>query len=182
MPKERTISEEEVKQKIDKVFREILQENHMALWSPAQMLEMLRDMKLSPEEKIVEGMTLGMTIGLESPGAYLANRIETPEQLDETLKTMRRLGAKWPTMLRTGLKAAADTLARRGGPGCNTILTKEEAAIICDQIAAFIRQKHSVRKSLKMASELCPKLFGGKTASPRTLATLWGKRDEYKTE
>jgi hypothetical protein len=182
MKKKRTVSAAVVEKQIDEAFQKVLEENNLALWSREEKLDLLKRMDLSPEEKIVQGMSLAATLGIESPGKHLATLIETQEELDEALKTLRSDGRKIPTVFRRGLKMASNSLPRRGGPGRKELLTPAEATIMCDQISTFNRQKHSLKKCLEMASELSPKLLHGKTVSPRTLHKHWIKRDTYPSK
>jgi hypothetical protein len=182
MKEPQKVSEAVIKQTIDDTFRQVLEENSLALWTPNAMLDLLRRMDLSPDEKVVQGMTIAQTLGIDSPGEYMTKVIKTQEQLDAAVEALRGEGRKIPTFLRKAYKQAGQSLPRRGGPGRSALLTPQEAAIMCDQVSLFYREKNSLKKSLQMAAELSPKLLGGKKVGPRTLHKHWIKRDEYPAD
>jgi len=182
MNRSRTVPAKVVAQKIDETWQSILAENGLALWGSSELLGLLKRADLPPETRVAKGMTLAMTLGIESPGKYLAKKIKTQEQLENVLLTMRQVGNKMPSMLRKGLKVAGRSLPRRGGPGRQKSLTDQEAATLCDHVARFHRTGLSIKDSLKEAAALCPKLFNGKTVGVRTLQSYWIKRDKLPSE
>ena len=182
MSRSRTVPTKVVAQKIDETFQAILADNGLALWSSSELLALLNRADLPPETRVANGMTLAMTLGIESPGKHLAKQIKTQEQLEKVLLTMRQAGNKMPSILRKGLKQAGRSLPRKGGPGRQRSLTDQEAATLCDQVARFHRMKYPIKAALKMAADLCPKLFNGKTVGVRTLQTYWVNRDKLPSK
>jgi hypothetical protein len=177
--KKRAVRVKDVANQIDSTFQEILEENGLARWDRAEMLENLRRMDLSPEEKVVRGMTIAMSLGIDSPGKYLAKYIKTQEQLDMTLADMRRKGSKMSTIMKKGLRGAALSLPRRGGPGRRPILTPREIGILLDQVAVFIRQGFSNKQSYEETAKLSPRLLKGKKVGARTIQKYWPDREKY---
>ena len=170
-----------IAKRIDDVWREILQENKL-VWSKADVRQMLHVLDLPPETAIARGMTIGAAIGLTSAGKQIANRIKSEEQLLRVLQEMRSNGSKIPSLLRKATKEMLKALPRRGGPGRQPKLSPREARLMCDQIALFIRQKHSLKKSLQLASDLSVSILNGKKVGSRTLQKAWAKRDEQETQ
>jgi hypothetical protein len=180
--KKREVPVDVVANQIDATFQRILEENGLARWNRDEMLENLRRMDLSPEEKVARGMTIAMCLGIDSPGNYLAQDITTQEQLDATLETMMREGSKMSTIMKKGLRKAALSIRRRGGPGRSPILNSTEIGLLCDQVAAFIRQKYSTKKSCEETAKLSPTLLGGKKVGARTIQKYWDEREKYPSK
>jgi len=166
----------EMARRIDKSWRAILAENHL-VWSTAELKKMLTATELSPETRIARGLSLGAAIGLGSIGKEVARQLKTEEQFNKLLKEMRVAGDRIPTLLRKATKEMLRVLPRRGGPGRLPKLSPKEASQMCDQVAIFIRQKHTVKRSLQMAAELSSTILNGKTVSARTLQKWWNTRD-----
>jgi hypothetical protein len=171
-----------VANQIDATFQQILEENGLARWNRAEMLENLRRMDISPEEKVARGMTIAMCLGIDSPGEYLAKEIKTQKQLDTTLETLRREGPKMSTILKKGLRKAALSIRRRGGPGRSPILKPGEIVILLDQAAAFMRLGFSHKKSYEETAKVSPTLLRGKKVGARTIQKYWLDREKYPSK
>jgi type II secretory pathway component PulF len=72
-------------------------------------------------------------------------------------------------------------LPRRGGPGRQPKLNATQSSQVCDQIALFLRQGHTLKQALQKVAELSITLFGKKVGA-RTLQKAWDKRREYRSE
>ena len=167
-----------IAKRVDDTWQEVLQENKL-VWSKADISKMLLHIDVPPETAIARGMTIGAAIGLTSAGKRIAGHIKSEEQLLRVLQEMRSSGSKIPSILRKASKEMLKALPRRGGPGRQPKLSPREASLMCDQIALFIRQKNSLKKSLQRASELSPSILKGKKVGSRTLQKAWDKRDEH---
>ena len=102
--------------------------------------------------------------------------IKTEEQLDKALVQLREAKEQIPTATRKALRAFSKALRRRGGPGRQPKLNSKEASKACDHIGIFIRQKHSLKESLRMMADSSQTILGKKVGA-RTLQKAWDKRD-----
>lgn len=166
---------------LDETWRTILSENGIDL-DPAELSHILTKSGLSLDTVVAHGLTIGAAVGLRSIGDRFVQDVKTRQQLDIVLLHMREAGDKLPSILRKASKQMVLGLRRNGGPGRKPKLSPREAVLMCDQIAAFIRTKCSLKQALQMASELSPSLLDGKRVSPRTLQKAWDKRDQYLPE
>jgi hypothetical protein len=110
-------------------------------------------------------------------GKYYTKRtnIKTEDELKKVLEEMKGQREKLPAATRKVLKAVGAMLPRRGGPGRQPKLDSKQASRACDQIAVFIRQKHTLKEALQKVSEISPTVLGQKVGA-RTLQKAWNKR------
>ena len=168
----------EITRRIDQAWREM---QEAIGFIPAEASKSLKDLNLSPELHLWQGLTLGMFVGQGSLGKGLAQQIKTREQLEEVMQQIKRIGDVLPTAFRKGMKEIARKLPRRGGPGRQPKLSAKESSKACDHIAMFIRQKHTLKQALQMMSESSLSILGKKVGA-RTLQKAWDNRDKFTSD
>jgi hypothetical protein len=170
----------EAERELEQAWRDVLSENGL-IPSQAEVKKILTEVHLSQKAPIGRGVTIGMSLGLGGFGKALARRVKTEAQLQNALARIREAGEKMPTAIRRATKELGRALPRRGGPGRQPKLNAKQAAQVCDQIALFLRQGHTLKDGLQKVAELTPTLLGKKVGA-RTLQKAWDKRREYRSE
>jgi len=167
-------------EKLEQAWRDVLSENGL-IPSQAEVRKALTEVHLSPKAPIGRGLTIGMSLGLGGLGKAIARKVKTEAQLQNALACIREAGEKMPTAIRKATKELGHALPRRGGPGRQPKLNAMQAAQVCDQIALFVRQGHTLKDALEKVAGLTPTLLGKKVGA-RTLQKAWDRRREYRSE
>lgn len=124
---------------------------------------------------------MALFVGNTIRNRIYGTKIKTEKQLEAALQEIREVREKMPTVVRRALKAVSNMLPRRGGPGRQPKLNRNEASKACDHIAMFIRQKHTLKEALQMMSDSSPSILGKKVGA-RTLQKAWDRRDKLTSE
>jgi hypothetical protein len=166
--------------KLEEAWRDVLKKNGLAQ-NPAEVRQVLSDVRLSPKTPLARGLNIGMSVGLGGLGRAMAQKVKSERQLENALALIREAGEKMPTAIRKALKELGHALPRRGGPGRQPKLNTMQAGHVCDQIALLLRQGHKLKSALQKVAELTPTLLGKKVGA-RTLQKAWDRRGEYRSE
>ena len=180
--KPKRLTKREIEERLDHAWLEELQRLGLVA-SPSQAKKLMAEVgSLERSIGVQGGINLGMALEMRGWGKALAKkrRIKNEEQLAQALKDLKRVGDEMPSLIRKAMKQVTGTLPRRGGPGRLPKLNPKESAQVCDQIAVFIRQKHTLKQALQKVSDISPNLLGKKVGA-RTLQKAWDKRGQHPT-
>jgi hypothetical protein len=173
------LSRAEVERILNREWTAILEESKLNP-APDALRKLSKRKGLSPEIYVSEGMTITLGVQLQDFGRKFASasaaNIKDEVELQAVIQRMRLVRNGLPTEIRKAMKLVAGSLPRRGGPGRQPKMQPQEANQMCDQIATFLRHRHTIKQALKKSSDLTPQLLG-KRVSPRTLQKAWNNRE-----
>lgn len=173
---QKTLSRAEIEQTLNREWSAILEESRLNP-DPDALRKLSKTKGLQPEVYVAGGLTITIGALLQNFGKKVASnpKIKSEEDLQRVVRAMREVRNELPTQIRKAVKQVTTSLPRRGGPGRQPKLLPNEASQMCDQIATFLRHKHTLKQALQKVSDLTPQLLG-KRVSPRTLQKGWDKR------
>jgi len=138
--------------------------------------------KLDERDALAHNLQAGLAVALGNIGEHYIRKgkIKNERQLARAIEELKEAKERMPSAVRKAMKTLAGMLPRRGGPGRQPKLNPKEAGKACDQIALFIRQRHTLKEALSMLAELSPSLLGTKVGA-RTLQKAWNARGQSDT-
>ena len=177
--KAKGLTQREIEERLDQAWQETLQSIGLVA-SPSEAKKLIEQVGSRERQS---GIKFGMALEMRNWGKALAKKrqIKNEQQLAQALQDLKRVGDEMPSLMRKAVKQFVGSLPRKGGPGRQPKLNQKDAALACDQIALFIRQKDNLKQALQKVADLSPTLFGKKVGA-RTLQKAWDKRGEARTE